>query len=77
MNYIEYTVDLVIFARFIFLRIPRGRQTCEFKNLAKIIIIIVALLKKNEMKWNSKFHEKSQKSEIRENVNKRKLPDLQ
>ena len=38
------TVDLVIFARFQF---SRGGQICEFKNLAKIIIII-ALLKKNE-----------------------------
>ena len=39
-----YTVDLVIFARFLF---SRGGQIPEFKNLAKIIIII-ALLKKNE-----------------------------
>ena len=39
-----YTVDLVIFARFLF---SRAGQTPEFKNLAKIIIII-ALLKKNE-----------------------------
>ena len=38
------TVDLVIFARFSF---PRGGQIPELKNLAKIIIIITAILKKN------------------------------
>ena len=41
----EHTVDLVIFARFYSSRISRGRQIREFKNSAKIIIII-ALLKK-------------------------------
>ena len=41
------TVDLVIFASFQFSRISRGGQIREFKNLAEIIIII-ALLKKNE-----------------------------
>ena len=41
------TVDLVIFARFYFSRISRGGQIHEFKNLAKINIII-ALLKKND-----------------------------
>ena len=40
----EDMVDLLIFARFVF---SRGGQIPEFKNLAKIIIII-ALLKKNE-----------------------------
>ena len=40
------TVDLVIFAGFLFSPISRGKIR-EFKNLAKIIIIIV-LLKKNE-----------------------------
>ena len=38
---------LVIFARFQFSRISRGRQIREFKNLAKMIII-KELLKKNE-----------------------------
>ena len=33
------TVDLVIFARFIFLQISQGGQIREFKNLAKIIIM--------------------------------------
>ena len=41
------TVHLVIFARFYFSRISRGRPIRKFKNLAKIIIII-ALIKKNE-----------------------------
>ena len=41
------TVDLVIFARFQFSRISRGEQIREFRNRAKIIIII-ALLEKNE-----------------------------
>ena len=42
-----YAVDLVMFARFQFPRISRGGLILEFKNFAKIIIII-ALLKKNE-----------------------------
>ena len=41
------TVDLVTLASFLFLQISRGGQIREFKNLAKIIIII-APLKKNE-----------------------------
>ena len=50
----EYTVNLVIFAMFYYSRILRGGQVREFRNLAKIIIIIA--LKKNE---NSKLREKS------------------
>ena len=45
--YLKTTVDLVIFVRFYFLRVSRGGQIREFKNLAKIIIMIT-LLKKNE-----------------------------
>ena len=41
------TVDLVILVRFKFSRISRGGPNREFKNLAKIIILI-ALLRKNE-----------------------------
>ena len=55
-----YTVDLVIFPRFYFSRILREGQIREFKNLAKKIIIIIALLKKNK---NSRIlnHVKSKK----------------
>ena len=48
------TVDLVIFARFEFSQIPRRGQIREFKNHAKIIIII-ELLKENENSSNSKL----------------------
>ena len=41
-----YTVDLVIFVRLQFLRISRGGQIREFKNLTEKIIIIVLLKKK-------------------------------
>ena len=34
------TVDVLIFTRFWFSRISQGGQIREFKNLAKIIIII-------------------------------------
>ena len=44
--YLKTTVDLVIFARFYFLRVSRGGQICEFKNLTKIIIMITLLKKK-------------------------------
>ena len=62
---------MVIFARFYFSRISRGGLIREFKNLAKIINPI-ALLKKNENSWIL-----SRNSEIRENLNTRKWPDLQ
>ena len=57
------------------LGISRGGQFRQFKNLAKIIIII-ALLKKNE---NSRILNlvKSPKIRIRKNLNTRKLPHLQ
>ena len=71
-----YTVGLVIFARFQFSQISRGGQIREFKNFAKIIIMI-ALLKKNKKVANSKHRGTSPKSDIRENLNTRKLPDLQ
>ena len=52
-------------------------QICKFKNLALIIIRpIIGLLKKNENLLIRKFV-KSPKSEIRENLNMRKLSDLQ
>ena len=41
-----YTVDLVIFARFLFSRISRGGKIRKFKNLAQIIIRIALLKKK-------------------------------
>ena len=44
MNSATHTVDLVIFARFKFSRISRGGQIREFKNLAKILIIIALLI---------------------------------
>ena len=45
--HVIYTVDLVIFAKFLLLRISRKGRIRLFKNLARIIILI-ALLKKNE-----------------------------
>ena len=63
--FISNTEDLVIFARFLFSRILRGGHIREFKNFAKIIFTIALL------KW------KFPKSEIRENLNTRKLPDQQ
>ena len=41
-KYKMYTVDLVILARFKFLGISRVKQMREFKNAAKIVIIIIA-----------------------------------
>ena len=60
-----FIVDLVIFAKFL----TRAEKIHEFKNLAKISIII-ALVMKNE---NSPIL----KLEIRKDLNMRKLPDLQ
>ena len=69
------TVDLVIFAKFQLSRISREGHFRQFKNLAKINIIIVLLKKKTEIR---EFYTwKLPKSEIRENLNTRKLLDLQ
>ena len=46
VNLYYFTVNLTIFARFLFSRISQAGQIREFKNFAKIINII-ALLKKN------------------------------
>ena len=43
---IGHTVDLVIFARLQFSLISRGRHIREFKNPAKIIIVIALQLSK-------------------------------
>ena len=69
-HFISYTVDLVIFARFLFSRISRRGQIHDFKKLAKIIIIRV-LLRKNV---NSRTLNlvKRPKIKIRENLNTRK-----
>ena len=66
------TVDLVIFARFQFSRISGG-QIPEFKNLAKIIIITLALLEKKE---NSRILNFLKSPKIKK-VNTQKIPDLQ
>ena len=42
----RYTADLVIFAMFYFLRIMRGGQIREIKNLEKIIFMIRLLKQK-------------------------------
>ena len=53
------TVDLIVLVRFLFSRISRGGQICEFKNLAKIIFYNSA----TKEKWlfvNSNLREQSQ-----------------
>ena len=73
--YISYTLDLVIFARFYFLRISREGQIREFKNIAKIVNII-ALLKKNEDSQILNFAKRPKIGNSRK-FKHAKLPDLQ
>ena len=57
-SFYVYTVDLVIFARFYFSQMSRGRRIREFKNLA---IFFYNSATEEKCKFaNSKLHVKSQ-----------------